>query len=58
MIRSLGVAIKTRIPFAATLELDRDNIEVAVPMAATSFGINVYPMYICSVDGSLHLPFD
>lgn len=43
MIGNRGVTFKARIPKPATLEFDRDDIELATPMRAASFGINIEP---------------
>jgi hypothetical protein len=52
VIGGLSVAIETRVPSAAALELDRDDVERRMPMSAPSLAVNIAPIYLTAVDNS------
>ena len=54
MTRDRIVTFETRIPLVAAFELDRDDIEIAVVMGASSLGIDVDSVYLMPVNFSNH----
>jgi hypothetical protein len=52
MISDLLVTIETRIPTAAALELDRDDVERRVPMGASSRFVDLDTVDLTPVNNS------
>ena len=55
MAGKFGVALMTRKPFSAALELDRDDVAVVVIMSASRLIINVRAGDARSMDDHIHL---
>jgi hypothetical protein len=49
-----GVTIKTRIPLTAAFEFDGNDIEITMPVMATSLGIDPNTKDLLSVDYKVH----
>ena len=50
------MTFKTRKPPPAAFELDRDDVQLRMPMSAASLSIYVNTLDLYAMDGSLHLP--
>lgn len=52
MIGDLRVAIETRKPTAAALELDRDNVERRMPVNAPCLAVDIAPIHVTAMNNS------